>query len=283
MLREQDFEALSDLLDDVWSLKGSALLTAGQKAMWFRALGDFTIADVRKGLHLHLRDTKHGTFLPMPADVIRQIDGLSADDGRPGVEEAWAMAFRAADESATVVWTDEMSEAFKVARPLLVDARDEVGARMAFKEAYARLLAQARERRVPVQWTSSLGFDAQARDAELLPHVEAGRISRDLLCGPAMTFDTLLALPAPAAPQKCLGGPVSGLSGALPADANDEPSAARAIAMQRLAELRAEIASRADRPSTKAEAERRRTEALKARAKAKVDEYLNPNTEGANP
>jgi hypothetical protein len=104
-------------------------------------------------------------------DVISRID-----DGRPGVEEAWAMM--PADEAQSVVWTDEMAEAFGIARGLLDDG-DKVAARMAFKEAYTRLIGAARDSKRKVNWTPSLGYDKHGREAVLTEAVAKGRLSYD--------------------------------------------------------------------------------------------------------
>lgn len=102
------------------------------------------------------------------ADIV-----LRLDDGRPGPEEAWAMIPR--DESATVVWTDEMTRAWGVVFRLIENG-DEIGARMAFKEAYIRELTEARAEQRMVRWTASLGHDPQGRETALLEAVERGRI-----------------------------------------------------------------------------------------------------------
>lgn len=104
-------------------------------------------------------------------DVISRID-----DGRPGVEEAWAMLPR--DEASSVVWTEEMARAFGVAAPLL-DEGDKIGARMAFKEAYAKLVAEARDRKEPPKWTPSLGGDVSGRQLALIDAVRANRLPLD--------------------------------------------------------------------------------------------------------
>lgn len=95
------------------------------------------------------------------------------DDGRPGVEEAWAaMPF---DESQSVVWTAEMAQAWGACLHLLEDG-DRIGARMAFKETYLRLLTIARDQKTPTRWTQSLGHDQAGRDAVLLDAVDKGRL-----------------------------------------------------------------------------------------------------------
>lgn len=98
------------------------------------------------------------------------------DDGRPGAEEAWAMAPKTEAESA--VWTREMAQAWGVAIDLY-NAGDKVGARMAFKETYERLCTEARNNRVPVRWEPTLGQDVEGREAVLLKAVEQGRLTAD--------------------------------------------------------------------------------------------------------
>jgi hypothetical protein len=247
-MRPHDLSPFSELLDAMWGLKGAPAPTAVQKAMFFRALAAHPLEEVRAGLDAHLRDPKRGQFLPMPADVIAQINGIVADDGRPGAEEAWAQAFRATDEAATVVWSSEMAEAFGIVRPLAL-AGDEVAARMAFKEAYARLVSVAREHRVPASWTVTLGLDNERRNAALLPHVQTGRIDGALLLQAARGLDEVLALPPTEKTQ-------------ANRDARDR---ARAVLMR----IRAEEAERKARPSAQ-QIDRERTNALKADAASKV-------------
>lgn len=96
------------------------------------------------------------------------------EDGRPGVEEAWAMIPR--DEATSVVWTTEMAEAWGIALPLLNEG-DAVAARMAFKESYAGIVSRARDARQPVRWMPSLGHDKHGREAVLLDAVAKNRLA----------------------------------------------------------------------------------------------------------
>lgn len=102
------------------------------------------------------------------SDVVSRLE-----DGRPGVEEAWSML--PISESQTAVWTDEMSKAFGAALPL-IERRDMVGARMAFKEAYTRELTKARDGGKPVNWWASIGTDRAARKSALEAAVNDGRL-----------------------------------------------------------------------------------------------------------
>ena len=102
-------------------------------------------------------------------DVVSRLE-----DGRPGVEEAWAMLPYTEDTSA--VWTTEMSQAFGVA-VRLIDAGAMVEARMAFKETYLRLVTQARDAGIPVEWHVTLGHDVRGRESVLIAAVDAGRLT----------------------------------------------------------------------------------------------------------
>ena len=106
------------------------------------------------------------------------IEAIDAAMGRPGANEAWATALSANDERNTVVWTEEMAQAWEVARPV-VQGGDEIGGRMAFKDAYERLVRAARdERRTPVV-TVSVGWDAELRAAAVEKAVKIGYMPGD--------------------------------------------------------------------------------------------------------
>lgn len=107
---------------------------------------------------------------PTVSDVIARIS-----DGRPGVEEAWALIPK--DEHSSVVWNDEIAEAFGVCR-LMID-EDPIAARMAFKEAYSRIVADARASGKKPAWSPTFGFEMSGRAAALSEAIEKGRITQD--------------------------------------------------------------------------------------------------------
>lgn len=104
-------------------------------------------------------------------DVVSRID-----DGRPGVEQAWAMIPQ--DENTSVVWTEEMAASWGAVAPLLRDG-DRIGARMAFKETYAKLVSDARDRKEPPKWTPSFGDDKLGRQAAMIEAVRHHRLTLD--------------------------------------------------------------------------------------------------------
>jgi hypothetical protein len=240
-MRDADIGAFYALLDDVATLlarPGQPAMTPTAKAMFFRALQGYSLEAVRAALDAHVKDPQRGRFMPLPADVIAQLQGAAADDGRPGPEEAWAIALRSHDEADTVVWTEEIAQARAIARPLL-DAGDEVGARMAFKEAYSRLVAEARSTCKPAAWSASLGFDPRLRRVALEAAVQAHRLPASdayQLSGPASP-PVLLLGQAMGAPPHVIAS-LRALADKIRAQA-DAPSAdvlAKADTQQRQAE-----------------------------------------------
>ena len=121
------------------------------------------------------------------AEILNRVD-----DGHPGPEEAWAMLPR--DEFVTVVWTQQMASAWGLVRHLM-DEGDMVAARMAFREAYVRLVGSAREERRRPQWSPSLGHDVSGREMPLREAVAKGRLTkswaRSLLPPPGTTLALL--------------------------------------------------------------------------------------------
>lgn len=111
------------------------------------------------------------------------LQRVQAVDGRPEPNEAWALALEASDERATVVLTPEIQEALTIAAPIL-EARDKVGARMAFISAYERAVSRSRREALPVEWRVSLGHDEAGRQAGIqkaaalnrLPAAEVARL-----------------------------------------------------------------------------------------------------------
>jgi hypothetical protein len=146
-------------------LCGTNLSEAAAKLM-LSDLSDYDEGAALQALSKCRRELKGRLTL---AEIVSRID-----DGRPGAEEAWAVL--PFDEATSVVWTKEMSAAFWIAQPL-IDSGEKIAARMAFKEAYLRMVAEAREHREPVKWTVSLGHDQAGRQPILAAAVEKGRIT----------------------------------------------------------------------------------------------------------
>lgn len=188
---KEDFDDFAKLVDETYALisGGKTVLTAGAKVLFFRSLQEYPFEYVAGAMAAHIKDPSRGQFVPKPADLIYQIEGALSSDSRPGVEEAWAIALAAVDENETIVWTEEMSAAFWTCKPVL-DQGDEVGARMAFKESYSRLVNAARKAGTPVKWQVTPGKNRQRHLIVYQRNVELGRL-------PALEHDSPLLLQGP--------------------------------------------------------------------------------------
>lgn len=130
-------------------------------------LARYPEAQVLRALERCRRELPSGRKLTVSEIVLR------LDDGRPTAEEAWAMIPR--DERRTVVWTEEMVTAWGVALPLLAEG-EPIPARMAFRDAYLKACAEAKDAGRPVRWQVSPGTDAQEREAVIVDAVARGRL-----------------------------------------------------------------------------------------------------------
>jgi hypothetical protein len=102
-----------------------------------------------------------------PSDVISRID-----DGWPEPNEAWALC--TADESTTVVVCDEILSAYNQASQ---NETDRQAVRMAFREIYAEIRREARERRSEPRWFVSLGTDNDRRQNAVREALQRGRLT----------------------------------------------------------------------------------------------------------
>lgn len=115
-----------------------------------------------------VRSERQGRLTPKA--ITDRIDEVL---GRPGANEAWAMAVNALDERKTVVWTVEMLDAWGVVSEL-AGAGDLVGARMGFIGAYERLVRMSRDERILPQVQISEGWDKDAKANAIAKAIELG-------------------------------------------------------------------------------------------------------------
>lgn len=192
-MQQSEFKDFTAMLDATCSLlsRGAYMPNPASTVLFFNTLRAYPFDVVRAAFSAHCADPQRGKFAPVPADIIAQIEQAASKDGRPEADEAWAIALRAADEAATVVWTEEIAAAWSVCLPVLF-AGDEVGARMAFKAAYARCITEAREGRRSIVWSASMGSDKEQREIALAAASEAGRLAIE--CEPPAKIAGLLEL-----------------------------------------------------------------------------------------
>jgi hypothetical protein len=176
----------------------SELLTKERMQGYLRLLSDIPPDDLRAALDAHMRDPERGKFFPRPADIMAK---LPRQQPKPmNADEAWAIAIVSFDEGASVVWNTVIEEARNAALPIWLEG-DGIGARMAFKGAYDRLMSCGGQSR----WKLSIGHDPARREEAVNSAIAAGLITaeqgRDLLPAP-------LAEPRAAAVAGLLAGKV---------------------------------------------------------------------------
>jgi hypothetical protein len=165
-----DKRAFKDALDLAHETARQPLPSPAVLGVFWAQLEPYPLDAVLRAISMHVATSE---FAPTPAALLKHLPKMS--DGRPEVDEAWAIALRSRDECETVVWTTEIAEAFEVAKPVLDG--DEIGARMAFKAAYARITDASRRVNRPVQWVVSQGHDAARRLEVVEQAVREGRIA----------------------------------------------------------------------------------------------------------
>lgn len=137
--------------------------------IWWASLQAFDISTVSAAFSQY---AQRGKFAPKPSDILEIIDRMNPD-GRPGADEAWAMIPK--DEYTSAVLTDEMASALAVAQPLLNDG-DKIAARMAFKDAYSRIVDSNKLAGILPKWFPSLGMDEGGRASVIADAVRLGRL-----------------------------------------------------------------------------------------------------------
>lgn len=102
------------------------------------------------------------------------------DDEWLSPDQAWAISIESLDESKTIVWSDEMAQAFSFVKALL-DMGDKFSAARAFKDRYASLVAQAKAKGEKPKMYASLGHDPEHRVIAVKAVQEMGmlKISHD--------------------------------------------------------------------------------------------------------
>lgn len=185
MMTDQDkseFAAILRGVADVYSRE----MTLDSIRLWWRLLSRFNVSQVKAAFEAHMMDSDAGRFMPMPAHIVGKIEKMNPSKHAPlSSDEAWAIAVQAQDEATTVVWNQPIAQAWGIARDVMPD---KVGARMAFKSAYERIIAEM-PAGAEVKWFPSFGTEQSRRVDALEAAVRAGRLTAEHSAG---------LLPAPA-------------------------------------------------------------------------------------
>jgi len=154
-MQKSDFKQFAERWADIHDvMPGGKVFSQRTMTIVFDALEDYPLEAVFQAIKIH---AKMGKFAPSPADIVEIISERTGAK-HIGCEEAWSIALESFDEYSTVVWTQPIAEARAIASNLYFDG-DKVAARMAFKDAYNRIIKTAPE----PSWTVTEGFDMARR------------------------------------------------------------------------------------------------------------------------
>lgn len=122
---ESNKNEFAELLSGYSEAKGKTLSKSTLKFYW-ECLIDYSIEEVKHGLILHAKDSNSGAFFPMPADIIKHIDGTIEDSAYL----AWNKIYNAkAGYYDTVIFDD----------PIIHSVISDMGGWMYFCEQRAQL------------------------------------------------------------------------------------------------------------------------------------------------
>lgn len=196
MMTDEDKKAFAAILRGVADVY-SREMSVDSIRLWWRLLSRFNVPEVKAAFEAHMMDSDAGRFMPMPAHIVGKIEKMNPQKNAPlSADEAWAIAVQAQDESATVVWNQPIATAWGIARDVMPD---KVGARMAFKSAYERIMAEMPVG-AEVKWFPSFGTEPSRRADVLEAAVKMGRLTAEHSAG---------LLPAPDSGQPTEAGKIA--------------------------------------------------------------------------
>ena len=143
-------------------------LPIASTAIYWSALLEYGIRDIREAIAAHIKDPEHGRFMPKPADIIRHLP--AGQSTVMGADAAWeiAMQLGIGHEDATVIAPAAILTAFPHA---LWRAGDKVAARMAFKDKFPAALVTH-----GMGYTVSEGCEPEGREPAIMEAVRRNLI-----------------------------------------------------------------------------------------------------------
>lgn len=165
---KQDYQQFAAMWQGVHSsMAGGKDFNDNSMLFIFGVLEEYSLDNIGNAVKIHARQSK---FAPMPADIVEIIADRTGAK-HIGSEEAWSIALKAMDERLPAIFTNEILEAKAICQPVY-DSGDKVGARMAFREAYTRLIANSE----PVKWFVSQGDDKTLTNDAVQQAIKQGRL-----------------------------------------------------------------------------------------------------------
>lgn len=153
-MNESDIQNFFNFLEGCASIYDKEVKET-QAKIFFNALAEYDFSAVEKSFNTHIRTSK---FFPTPADIIQNIPKPKIA-GHIGSDEAWQLALKAMEENDSVVINEQIIKARECAMDIYYSG-DKVGARMAFRDSYNRIILESPN----PTWFVSLGFDKDGHE-----------------------------------------------------------------------------------------------------------------------
>jgi len=186
LMKNNEFEAFQQLWDLANEQSSNPKnLSSEAMSMIFDDFEDFELHTIEMALKHH---RKNNRFAPTVADIMAIIDPApSALHLSP--DEAWLIAKKSLNQDKAVCTTPEIMQAYDIMYDVY-DKRDENPARMAFREAYSRILRESASQRP--RWFISQGNDKSltaqvAEEAVRLGRLPAGSEAKYRIEAPTTT------------------------------------------------------------------------------------------------
>ena len=145
------------------------VLSENAMGMIFEDLEPYSLHTVKKALAHHRTVCK---FAPTLADIIAIINPVIHSQQHIGADEAWAIAKTGMNDRNSLVATKEIIAAIAVAYEVY-SQRDENPARMAFRDAYNRIIRTTAD---PPKWFLSRGDDRLQTFNVVQEAIQLGRL-----------------------------------------------------------------------------------------------------------
>ncbi len=179
----EDFNKFAEEWYDAHEIMaGGKVFSNRAMAKIFDTFEEYPLAYVSKAITIHRKQSK---FAPTPNDIIEIIRERTGNKP-PSADEAWSIALMSFDERLPAILTSEILEA-KAGCQAIYDSGDKIGARMAFREAYNRLIGKLE----PVKWFLSPGDDKELNSQAIKDAVLQGKIKL------SKTLQETYLIPAP--------------------------------------------------------------------------------------
>lgn len=104
-MRKKDFDRFTRILSAEAEIRGVKPLSESALLLWWQRMERFEFERVKDALRRHAEDADRGRFMPQPADLVRFLEGSTADKAA----QAWSKALTAAgsvDAYTDVVFDD---------------------------------------------------------------------------------------------------------------------------------------------------------------------------------